>query len=71
MSERKFGVIITTDGSVPTMREAIEADVEMGNHHLTNISSEEFARKYPTILAVAIANDQLREEYERKLGIES
>lgn len=57
------------DGRIPTMADAISADVEMGNHHLTNVSSDEFARKYPTVLAVAIANDQLREEYERKLGI--
>lgn len=59
---RKFGVITTFDGRIPTMREAIEADLETGSHNRNNEASKEFIHKYPTIMAVALAIDHQRKK---------
>ena len=50
-----------SDDWEPRMHEAFEADNETGSHHLNNLASEEFARKYPTILAVSLHIEQQRD----------
>jgi len=49
---------VPDDAPVPTTLEAIQTDIEMGSHEWNNRASDEFAKNYPTILAVALAQQK-------------
>ena len=56
---KTFGRLsVPDDAPLPSLIKAIQTDLEQGSHHLNNIASEEFAQKYPTIIAVALAHEQ-------------
>lgn len=56
--EKKYGVITTYDNRVPSFVEAIGADLNTGSHRRNNMASKEFAKNFPTVLAVGIETDR-------------
>jgi hypothetical protein len=59
---------VPDDSPIPTMAEAIETDLEEGSHHRNNLASEEFAKRYPTILAVALATDKHNQRHDKEIS---
>lgn len=70
MTELKIGPVLTVntdDGYLPTMQDAYDTDGEKGAHWLNNAAADEFAKSYPTVIAMARLIEKQRDALLSKL----